>query len=179
MKKNYFLTHEIKYWKCKCGAFFSDWDATDDNKKIAQCPECHVLLEGKPEYNEKGEKAFNSMYDDLVNYNKFNNFTNSMLTELSNNLYKGSIYEFTNFEKIITEIEYHKAKMFLAIRLKNKQAIKEYIADTANFLLALGNSFGLYDNEFIDKSKGDSFEINKEINILIKTSTPSKNQSLI
>lgn len=170
------LPHEIKYWKCKCGALFSDWDATSDNNTIAQCPKCHIVLEGIPEYNEKGEKFINN---NLINYNKFNNFTNSMLNELNNNSYKGSIFEFTNFEKIITELEYHKSKMFLAIRLKNKQAIKEYIADTANYLLALGNSFSLYDNEFINKLTDESFEINRETDVLIKKTIPSKNQSLI
>ena len=110
---------------------------------------------------------------------KLEYFKQAMLRELNANSYKGDLDDIKDFNKIITELEYHKAKMMLAVRLKNKQALKEYIADAANMLFILGNMFDLYEWDFDDKKNDESFEINKEVDVLIKTNTPSKNQSLI
>ena len=109
---------------------------------------------------------------------KLERFKNQMLKELKNNQHKGLITEFTDFDKIMTELEYHKAKMIIAIRYDNKQAIKEYIADTANFLFALGNIGGLYDDDFIDLNDNESIELNKDIEMFKITSSPSVNQSI-
>lgn len=103
-------------------------------------------------------------------------FNSSMIKELNNNIHKGVITDFTDFHGIVSEIEYHKAKTLMAIRLGNKQAAKEYIADTANLLFALGNLGGLYDEEFIDSDK--SFEIDKSRDFFIKVDSPSTNQSM-
>ena len=101
-----------------------------------------------------------------------------MISELRKNSHKGSILEFTNFEKIVTELEYHKAKLFLAIRMKNKEAIREYLADTGNFLVAIGNLFDVFSDE---RNEKDCFEINKDVELFVKKniSEQSKNQHLI
>ncbi len=88
-------------------------------------------------------------------------FKQRMLLELKNNSHKKCILDFSDYESIITEIEYHKAKLLIAIRVGNKHAAKEYIADVANFLFALGNSNGLYDDDFEDIFETNSFEIIK------------------
>lgn len=80
-------------------------------------------------------------------------FKQAMLLELNNNSHKGSILEFKDFSAIITELEYHKAKLFIAIKVKDKKAIREYIADTANNLVALGNLFDLYSQDILDDGK--------------------------
>lgn len=72
-------------------------------------------------------------------------FSDQMLIELINNNHKGSVLDWGDFDNMITDLECHKAKMLIAIRCKNKKAIKEYIADCANILMAIGNKFELYD----------------------------------
>lgn len=108
---------------------------------------------------------------------KLQEFTNQMKVQLENNSHKGTIFDFKNFESIITELEYHKAKMFLAIRTKEWGAVKEYIADQANFLLALYNMFDLYD---LDNSN-IAYEINKQASMFIikPIDEQSKDQSII
>jgi hypothetical protein len=110
--------------------------------------------------------------------NKIERFKNAMLKELKNNDHKGSILEFNNFDEIITQIEYHKAKLMIAIRLGNKQAAKEYIADISNLLFAFGNSDGLYDDDFVDIQENESFEINKDTEVFKKVTTPTFNQKI-
>ena len=99
-------------------------------------------------------------------------------TQLINNSRKGSIFEFKDFEGIITELEYHKAKMMVAIRMNNIKAAREFIADSANFLLAIGNLLELYDED--SKSSKDCYELNKEIEIFIKKNVDeqSNNQKI-
>ncbi|MFW5847445.1 MAG: hypothetical protein ACOCVF_00805 [bacterium] len=92
-------------------------------------------------------------------------FKEDMLLELRKNRHKGSILNFQDFNAIITELEYHKAKLFLAIRVKNKGAIREYLADTANFLLAIGNTFDVYNEE---NTEDECFEINKDVELFRK-----------
>lgn len=92
-------------------------------------------------------------------------FKESMLSELKKNYHKGSILDFKDFNSIITELEYHKAKMFLAIRVKNKGAIREYLSDMGNYLVAIGNLFEVFDEE---NSLDESFELNKEVELFKK-----------
>lgn len=105
-------------------------------------------------------------------------FAAQMLIELDHNKHKGSVLDWTNFDNMITELEYHKAKMFMAIRSNNPGALKEYIADTANILLAVGNKFGLYAEDTVDTDR--CFELNKE-NLIIEMPVKegSKNQKLV
>jgi len=70
-----------------------------------------------------------------------------MRTELQKNVHKGPILEWTNFHELITDLEYHKAKLLMAIRVRNKGAMREYLADTANILFALANSLGVLDGD--------------------------------
>lgn len=81
-----------------------------------------------------------------------NRFAKQMIIELENNQRKGSLLEWTSFENMITELEYHKAKMFIAIRSNDMNALKEYLADQANILMAIGNKFNLYDNEIVNEN---------------------------
>ena len=109
---------------------------------------------------------------------KIDRFSEQMKIELKNNSHKPPIVEFQDFNKIIVELEYHKSKIFMAIRDENRNAIKEYIADTANMLFALGNSFGLYDEE--TEQSDFAHELNKG-NLIkrVDVKNQSKNQKLI
>lgn len=104
-------------------------------------------------------------------------FKNDMSSELEKNRHKDSILKLNDFNQIITELEYHKSKLFLAIRVKNKGAIREYLADTANYLLAIGNLYEVYDEE---TNPDECFELNKNIEMFlkIKVNEQSKNQKL-
>lgn len=105
-------------------------------------------------------------------------FASDMLSELRKNSQKDSILNLKDFNQIMTELEYHKAKLLIAIRMKNNGAIKEYLADTANYLLAIGNLFDVYDEE---SNPDECFELNKNVEIFskIKVSEQSKNQKLV
>lgn len=92
-------------------------------------------------------------------------FKQDMLCELNKNSHKGSILDFKDLNGIVTELEYHKAKLFLAIRVGNKGAIREYLADSANYLLALGNLFDVYSE---DRNEEECFQINKEVDLFVK-----------
>lgn len=81
---------------------------------------------------------------------KLQRFANQMQIELDNNNHKGSILDWKGISDKIADLEYHKAKMLLAIRTGNKFAIKEYIADCGNILLSIGNELGLYEEESIN-----------------------------
>ena len=67
-------------------------------------------------------------------------FSSQMLIELQHNRHKGSILHWDDFDNIVTEFEYHKAKIFLAIRCGNSLALKEYIADWFRFVRILSRS---------------------------------------
>jgi len=83
--------------------------------------------------------------------NKIEKFKKEMIYELIDNTHKGNWEEFINSPEIHQELEYH------LIKLRNaenenyhskdgaKDKIKEYIADCANLLLMLGNSYRLYE----------------------------------
>lgn len=97
---------------------------------------------------------------------KIDKFQNDMLIEIENNKYKENILDFKDINNIILELEYHKVKLFIAIRENHKNAIKEYIADLANILLALGNSFNIYNENYFESI--ESHELNTNNLILNK-----------
>lgn len=105
-------------------------------------------------------------------------FADDMVSELIKNSHKESILEIDNFEQIVTELEYHKAKLFLAIRVKNYGAIREYLADCGNYLMAIGNFFDVF-HSYGNNNK--CFEINKEVDLFVEKNVEeqSKNQKLI
>lgn len=109
---------------------------------------------------------------------KLGRFSNWMLRELNSNNHKGSILDFKDFNKIVTELEYHKSKMMIAFRCGDKHAAKEYIADTANFLFCLGNLGGLYDDDFVNISEGEIIELRKDKDIFTCVTEPQLNQNL-
>jgi hypothetical protein len=109
---------------------------------------------------------------------KVRRFAEEMEIQLKNNSRKGTIFDFKDFEGIITELEYHKAKMMIAIRMGNLKASKEYIADSANFLLALGNLLELYEQD--SENIPECYELNKDVEIFIKKNVDeqSNNQKI-
>lgn len=98
---------------------------------------------------------------------KIGRFADQMTTELIKNRHKGTILEWDDFDSMIAEMEYHKAKMFMAIRSNHKTALKEYIADVANFLFALGNLYKLYEKD--DLQFDICHELNKDNMIITKS----------
>lgn len=109
---------------------------------------------------------------------KLENLKKSMLREIIANSHKGHLEDFRNPQLILAELSYHQAKMLLAVRANEPQAIKEYIADCCNFLFQLGNLYGVYDEDFEDKKDTEAYEIDKAIKIFKKVSKPSTNQNL-
>jgi len=86
-------------------------------------------------------------------------FAQQMQTELNNNSHKGDWNEFRDVKEILHEIEYHKSKLIIALGKKAPHKdVKELIADTANFLMMLGNAGELYDKEFKEERKRIALE---------------------
>lgn len=89
----------------------------------------------------------------LSNEEIIERFKNQMLIELENNSKKGNIFIWRGISDKLIDLEYHKAKLLLAIKEKNKFAMKEYIADCSNILLSIGNEFNLYAEESTNTNK--------------------------
>lgn len=78
-------------------------------------------------------------------------FAERMQIELNHNqLKKGSIFMWKGIEHKVGELDYHKAKLMMALKQGDRAAVKEYIADCANILMAIGDEYGLYDGNVID-----------------------------
>lgn len=103
---------------------------------------------------------------------KIERFKQQMVFEMRNNSHKGSIEGWDNYDEMMCDLEYHKAKMMMAITTGNIPATKEYIADCANLLMCIGNLFGLYDSELNNELK--AHEINR---IDLIQSVPIENQA--
>lgn len=71
-------------------------------------------------------------------------FAQEMKNELQSNMHKGDWREWNDTTKMFQELEYHEDKLSKAIQSGNREAIKEHLADCANFLLMIGNAYGLY-----------------------------------
>ena len=76
---------------------------------------------------------------------KIEKFAEQMQIELEENSHKGNWENFKDTNEIDIELEYHLTKLRLSVKQKDKERIKEYIADCANLLLMLGNSYELYE----------------------------------
>lgn len=78
---------------------------------------------------------------------KLETFAKDMENEMDENAHKGEIEDWKDIDNMIVELEWHKAKLMYAMRSENKDAelVREHIADCANILFAMGNSWGLYD----------------------------------
>ena len=72
-------------------------------------------------------------------------FARDMQRELRHNLHKGDWETWKNPIEIIAELEYHKAKLIMAIREKNREAAREYLADCGTILMFYGNAYGLFE----------------------------------
>lgn len=76
---------------------------------------------------------------------KIEKFAEQMQIELDENSYKGNWENFKDPNEIDIELDYHLTKLRNSVKQKDKERIKEYIADCANLLLMLGNSYELYE----------------------------------
>lgn len=108
---------------------------------------------------------------------KVSRFAKQMQIELDNNSHKGSILEWVGIYDKIADFEYHKAKMLIAIRTGDKNSTKEYIADCANILLAIGNEIGLYDKP--SKNTGIVSELKTELFDHVPAKDPKKATNFI
>jgi len=72
-------------------------------------------------------------------------FANQMQIELNNNLHKGDWSEWRDVKEILYELDYHKAKLIIALKDNNKTLVRELLADCGNFLMFLGNAGYVYD----------------------------------
>lgn len=74
-------------------------------------------------------------------------FSREMVRELKNNEYKGNWENFTDVGEIQSELDYHIEKLYDKVSnvVVIPEGLKESIADCANILMFLGNSYGLYD----------------------------------
>lgn len=72
-------------------------------------------------------------------------FAREMQTQLQENARKGNWETWGTLPEMLVELEYHKAKLILALRDKKPDMIREYLADCGNFLLFIGNLNGLYE----------------------------------
>lgn len=102
-----------------------------------------------------------------------NNFFHEMTRQIAHNQDKGDLLAWDHIGEILYELEYHRAKLLIALKEENKYAMKEYIADCANILLALGNQFNLYDEPDLTKDKVDMFH-----HIIITKENKDENISL-
>jgi hypothetical protein len=112
-------------------------------------------------------------------HDKLEAFSNEMQNQLDiNTRLKGGDWEsFNNVGHIMNEFEYHKAKLWLAIKEDNLDAIKEYSADCANYLVFLCNSYNLLENKEPNDFVIEMYEgiFNKKS---IKDATVTNNQTL-
>lgn len=94
--------------------------------------------------------ALNDMSVQIKTELKLAKFSREMSKELRNNEDKGNWEDFTEVDEIISELNYHIDKLYAKVYdvkrgSKPKEELKEHIADCANILMFLGNSYGLYD----------------------------------
>lgn len=68
-----------------------------------------------------------------------------MQVELKNNSHKGDWEKFVDPREILKELRHHENKLTDAMFNDNRDLVKEYIADCANILMMLGNSYKLYE----------------------------------
>lgn len=76
------------------------------------------------------------------------NFAMNMQKQLDINteLKNQNWHNYTDIKNILIDIEYHKAKLLMALKEDNPGAIAEYIADCANILMFLGAAIGMYNH---------------------------------
>lgn len=90
-----------------------------------------------------------------ITSNKVDRFAAQMKIELENNITKGDVSDWSDdLSEKVFQLEYHKAKLLLAIREKNAFAIKEYLADCAIILMSIGDEFKLYDEDPVNTNMG-------------------------
>lgn len=85
--------------------------------------------------------------------NKINNIhpmalalAKDMTFELKANEHKGDWSDWRDVTAMLSELEWHKAKLMHALRDNDKDRVREYIADCANILMFIGNAGYLYED---------------------------------
>lgn len=81
-------------------------------------------------------------------------FAQTMKDELANNQHKGDWREWKDIEKMHQELQYHLEKLKISEDWTKynfsedvaKEKIKEHLADCGNFLLMIGNAYGIYND---------------------------------
>lgn len=71
-------------------------------------------------------------------------FKQQMIKENNDNTHKGDILDWKNVDEMLSELEWHKAKLLFAMKNNKPEEVKEHLADCGNFLLAIGNAWNLY-----------------------------------
>lgn len=98
---------------------------------------------------------------------KVQRFAADMTRELKANEHKGNWEEWGTVEEMICELEYHKAKLLIALREGDKSRVREHLADCGNILMFIGNAGGLYEADSstppqlhlpdVSRAEGDPF----------------------
>lgn len=79
---------------------------------------------------------------------KIMRFAERMQKELNANAHKGDWNTWRNIMEILNDLEYHKAKLMIALKKDDShEEVKELIADCANILMFLGNAGNLYEQD--------------------------------
>ncbi len=73
-------------------------------------------------------------------------FAVTMQNELNANKKKGDWKDWKDVKNMINELDYHKNKMIFALTSMDIKGMKEYLADTANILMFIGNLYHLYND---------------------------------
>ncbi len=74
---------------------------------------------------------------------KIKSFALLMQEELKDNKHKGSWEDFKNIDKILLELEWHKAKLLFSLKEKDLEKTKEYLADCSNNLMFIANALNI------------------------------------
>lgn len=85
-------------------------------------------------------------------HNKIQIFAEKMQIELDNNSHKGNWEDFTDYRVILKEFGHHYNKVIITLKesmndIAFENLMTEHIADCANILMFLGNSFNLYNKK--------------------------------
>lgn len=78
-------------------------------------------------------------------HTKVERFAADMTRELEANAHKGLWEEWDDVNEMIAELEWHKAKLLMAMREGDKDKVREHLADCGNILMFIGNAGNLYD----------------------------------
>lgn len=79
----------------------------------------------------------------LDNEGYVDHFCQLMKQELLENAHKGDWSQFICIKDILYELEYHKAKLYMAYKVLDVDSMKEYAVDCANCMMFMVNAIGM------------------------------------